>query len=291
MLHGSIVALVTPMTHDGDIDFDALHRLVEWHLESKTDAIIIAGSTGEAATLTSDERAALISAVVAQVGGRVPVVAGTGTNATAQTVALTQQAADLGVDAALVVVPYYNRPTQHGLQWHFEAVAAVGLPIYLYNVPARTSCDLLPDTVVTLSSVPNIVGIKEASSLERCLTLLKMCPESFSILSGEDGQAMLSILAGAKGVVSVAANIVPGRMHELMALASLGSIMEAKRLDEQLQPLFEGLFCEPNPIPVKWALSEMGLMRPDVRLPLTLLSEEKRGTIRNLLIDAGVACV
>jgi 4-hydroxy-tetrahydrodipicolinate synthase len=291
MLHGSIVALVTPMTQDGAIDFDALHHLVDWHLTSGTDGIVVAGSTGEAATLTVDEREALLSAVVKQVAGRIPVVAGTGTNATAQTVELTERAAKLGADAALVVVPYYNRPTQRGMQLHFEAVAAVGLPVCLYNVPARTASDLLPETVLALSNVSNIIGIKEASSLERCITLLQTCPESFSIISGEDGQSMLSVLAGARGVISVAANIIPREMHELMALTHQGAISEAKTLDERLQPLFSALFCEPNPIPVKWALSEMGKAQPAVRLPLTLLSEAKRVSIRRLLEERGVACV
>jgi 4-hydroxy-tetrahydrodipicolinate synthase len=290
MLTGSIVALVTPMNEAGEIDFDALHRLVDWHLESGTDAIVVSGSTGEAATLSSEERVELLSAVVKQVAGRIPVVAGTGTNNTAQTVELTRQAKQLGADAALVVVPYYNKPTQEGLRLHFEAVAAVGLPIFLYNVPGRTACDLLPETVVALSQVQHIVGIKEASSLERCVALVQACPESFIILSGEDSQAMVSVLAGAKGVVSVAANVVPGAMHELMVLAQNGSIMEAKEINTQLEPLYSALFCESNPIPVKWALKEMGMMEAYVRLPLTLLSKEKRVTITRVLEETGVPC-
>ncbi|MFI4956144.1 MAG: 4-hydroxy-tetrahydrodipicolinate synthase [Gammaproteobacteria bacterium] len=290
MLSGSIVALVTPMSETGDIDFDALHRLVDWHLESQTDAIVVTGSTGEAATLTPEERADILSAVVKQVAGRIPVVAGTGTNNTAQTVELTRFARDLGADAALVVVPYYNRPTQQGLKLHFKAVASIGLPIFLYNVPSRTACDLLPETVVELAEVKHIIGIKEASSLERCMTLLQTCPESFIVLSGEDGQAMASVIAGAKGVISVAANVVPEAMHTLMALASGGSIMEANQINTRLQPLYQALFCEPNPIPVKWALKEMGMMEPHVRLPLTLLSEEKRVTITRVLEETGVPC-
>lgn len=291
MLYGSIVALVTPMSATGEIDFDALHRLVDWHLESGTDGLVIAGSTGESATLDAQERAALLSSVVKQVAGRIPVVMGTGTNNTAQTVSLTRQALELGADAALVVAPYYSRPTQEGLRLHFEAVAAVGLPVFLYNVPGRTACDILPETVVALASVPHIWGIKEASSLERCMTLLQACPESFIVLSGEDAQSMTSVIAGAKGVVSVAANVVPHEMHTMIALASEGSIMEANALNTRLEPLYGALFCESNPIPVKWALKEMGMTEPYLRLPLTLLGEEKRVTIRRVLEETGVPCV
>jgi 4-hydroxy-tetrahydrodipicolinate synthase len=288
MLTGSIVALVTPFTLEGQIDLDALHRLVDWHLAVGTDGIVVAGSTGEAATLTVDERAALLSAVVKQVRGRVPVVAGTGTNCTQQTMELTRQAATLGADAALVVVPYYNRPTQQGLFLHYESVATVGLPVFLYNVPGRTACDLLPETVVALSSIPHIVGIKEASSHERCMALLNSCAESFCILTGEDAQARLSVMSGVAGVISVAANVVPAEMHLLMRFSAQGDAAQANPLDARLQPLFSGLFCESNPIPVKWALSEMGLINPTLRLPLTLLSEEKRVTIRRLLEETGV---
>lgn len=288
MLKGSVVALVTPMDASGAIDFDALHQLVDWHLVSGTEAIVVAGSTGEAATLSTEERSALLSAVVKQVDGQIPVVMGTGTNNTAQSIALTQEASALGADAALVVVPYYNRPTQQGMMAHFMAIAEVGLPIFIYNVPARTASDILPETVEALAQVKNIIGIKEASSLERCIMLLQRCPESFSVLTGEDGQCMAAVIAGAKGVISVAANVVPEAMHHLMELSSLGDIMEAKSLNEKLEPLYQAMFCEPNPIPVKWALHEMGMMGPYLRLPLTLLSDEKRGTIKRVLVETGV---
>lgn len=283
MLSGSMVALITPMTERGDIDFSALSRLIEWHIASNTDALVVAGSTGEAATLSFKEREELLTHVVREVDGRIPVIAGTGTNCTKQSLDLTRQAALLGADYALVVTPYYNKPTQNGLLAHFETVAEANIPILLYNVPGRTACDCLPETVLQLAKIDNIVGIKESSTLDRCMTLLETAPDDFMIISGDDINALETVKAGGAGVISVAANVVPSQLHALMAETQRGNLEEAIALQSRLKPLFEGLFCETNPIPVKWAVHQLGLCSAGIRLPLQPLAVQYQPQLKAIL--------
>lgn len=289
MFQGAMVALVTPMTATGDIDVNALLGLVEWHCDAGTDAIVIAGSTGEAATLTAEERALLIRETVRQVKGRIPVIAGTGTNSTKSTVELTRQAKDAGADAVLICTPYYNKPTQAGLIAHFTAAADVGLPVILYNIPSRTAVDLLPETVVLLSQHPQIIAIKESHSLERCLTLLDLCDGDFDIISGDDANALPCIEAGGVGVISVASNIAPQLMHECIEAALSEDMAGARMLEDKLRPLFVSLFVETNPIPVKYCLSRMGKIHNTLRLPLTPLSAPYHATLDKALAQLGVA--
>lgn len=289
MFQGAMVALVTPMTATGEIDVSALLNLVEWHCDAGTDAIVIAGSTGEAATLTAEERALLIRETVSQVKGRIPVIAGTGTNCTQSTVELTRQAKDAGADAVLICTPYYNRPTQAGLIAHFTAAADVGLPVILYNIPARTAVDLLPETVVTLSQHPHIVAIKESHSLERCLALLDLCDGDFDIISGDDINALSCIEAGGVGVISVVSNIAPQLVHECIEAALSDDMAGARLLEEKLKPLFGILFVETNPIPAKYCLSRMGRIHNTLRLPLTPLSAPYHATLDKALAQLGVA--
>jgi 4-hydroxy-tetrahydrodipicolinate synthase len=290
MFHGSMVALVTPMNEDGSLDWAALRRLVDWHIESGTDAIVPVGTTGESPTLDMEEHVEVIRVTVEQVHGRVPVIAGTGANSTREAIDLTRAAEKVGADACLLVTPYYNKPTQEGLFRHFKAVAdAVPIPQILYNVPGRTACDLLPETVERLSQVSNIVGIKEATgNPERTREILRRCGERMDVYSGDDATALESILLGGKGDISVTANVAPALMHEMCKFAREGKEREARALNERLMPLHKHLFVEANPIPVKWALQQMGMIKGGIRLPLTPLSIAHHETVRGALHSASI---
>jgi 4-hydroxy-tetrahydrodipicolinate synthase len=290
MFHGSMVALVTPMSAQGAIDSASLSRLIEFHIDNGTDAIVAVGTTGESATLDHQEHCKVIRMVVDGVAGRIPVIAGTGANATTEAIALTRCALQAGADACLLVTPYYNKPTQEGLYLHFKAVAdAIPIPQILYNVPGRSACDMLPDTVERLAELPNIVGIKEATGdLARAKEIMERCGEGLDLYSGDDALAREVILAGGKGVVSVTANVVPGAMHEMCAAALTGDRDTAREIDARLVGLHRDLFLESNPIPVKWALREMGLIPPGIRLPLTPLSPEFHEPLRHAMRQAGV---
>lgn len=285
MFKGSMVAMATPMEADGTVDDAALARLVDFHVDSGTDAIVAVGTTGESATLDHDEHAMVIRRVVECVASRVPVIGGTGANSTAEAIALSQAAEAAGVDACLLVTPYYNRPTQHGLVAHYKAIAqAVDLPQILYNVPGRTACDMLPDAVVELSKVSNIVGIKEATGdIDRIHELVERCGGGFDVISGEDWMALDTILAGGAGVISVTANVAPAAMHRMCALALSGDADGARAVDDTLQPLHKALFLESNPIPTKWALEQMGMIGPGIRLPLTPLSAQFHDDVRQAM--------
>lgn len=285
MFHGSMVALVTPMRGDGALDYTALQGLVEFHIDNGTDALVVVGTTGESATLDQREHCEVIRRAVQQSRGRVPVIAGTGSNATAEAISLTRCAMQAGADACLLVTPYYNKPTQEGLYLHYEAVAeAVPIPQVLYNVPGRTACDLLPETVERLARIPNIVGIKEATgNLERAADIQRRCGDRMDVYSGDDATAMELILQGARGVISVTANVAPRLMHEMCEGALAGDRQRAEAANRLLEPLHKALFAEANPIPVKWALYEMGLIPPGIRLPLTPLSEHHHATVRQAL--------
>ncbi|HET6725188.1 MAG TPA: 4-hydroxy-tetrahydrodipicolinate synthase [Gammaproteobacteria bacterium] len=289
MFQGSMVALVTPMTASGEIDTEALARLIEFHIENGSDALVPAGTTGESPTLKTDEHRDYLAEVVRLVRGRVPVIAGTGSNSTAQTLHLTQEAVKVGVDGCLLVVPYYNRPPQEGLYRHFRAIAeAAEAPMILYNVPSRTSCDLLPETVARLARVPNIVGIKEATGdVSRVQTLRQSCGDDFGLYSGDDATSMEFVLAGGDGTVSVTANVAPKLMREMIAAARAGDRAQTESLDSQLRPLHKALFVETNPIPVKWALAQMNLIGDGIRLPLVPLSDAAQPAVRTALQHAG----
>jgi len=290
MFHGSMVALVTPMRADESLDPEGLARLIEFHIEQGTDAIVVVGTTGESATLDEKEHCKVIRQAVEFVKGRVPVIAGTGSNATQEAIALTRCAMEGGADACLLVAPYYNKPTQEGLYRHHKAVAeAVPIPQILYNVPGRTACDMLPETVERLSVIPNIVGIKEATgNLDRGREILDRCDDRLDLYSGDDATAMELMLLGAKGVISVTANVAPRGMHEMCAAAVAGDRAKAAALNDRLAGLHETLFLEANPIPVKWALYEMGLISPGIRLPMTPLSERYHDTLRQAMKQAGI---
>jgi len=290
MIRGSLVAIVTPMQPDNSIDEKSLHALVDWHLQEKTDGIVVTGTTGESAALTEDEQTRVISLVVDQVAKRIPVIAGTGTNNTQHTISLTQHAKELGVDAALIVTPYYVKPSQKGLIAHYCAVAEqVDLPIVLYNVPARTACDLLPETAEQLSKVKNIIGIKEATGkVERITEIRKRAGKDFAIYSGDDPTVLDALLLGADGVISVTANVTPRKMHELCAAVFAGDAERAKSIQETLLPLHQKLFLESNPVPVKWALHQMHLIPPGIRLPLSPFSSEFHADLKSAMKLAGL---
>ncbi|MEJ2567244.1 MAG: 4-hydroxy-tetrahydrodipicolinate synthase, partial [Gammaproteobacteria bacterium] len=275
MFHGSMVALVTPMREDESLDSEALGRLIEFHIEQGSDAIVVVGTTGESPTLNEKEHCKVIRQVVEFSKRRVPVIAGTGSNSTHEAIALTRCAMEGGADACLLVTPYYNKPTQEGLYLHHRKVAeAAPIPQILYNVPGRTACDMLPETVARLATIPNIVGIKEATgNLGRGREILERCDDRLDLYSGDDATAMELMLLGAKGVISVTANVAPRVMHEMCEAATAGDRARATTLNERLAGLHETLFVEANPIPVKWALYEMGLIPAGIRLPLTPLSE------------------
>lgn len=290
MLQGSMVALVTPMTADGALDEAALRRLVDWHVAEGTDAIIAVGTTGESATLDEEEHCYVIRLVVELVAGRIPVIAGTGANSTTEAIELTRCAKAAGADACLLVTPYYNKPTQLGLYLHHKAVAeAVDIPQILYNVPGRTACDMVPETVGRLAAVPNIVGVKEATGdLSRVPKIRELAGPEFAIYSGDDATARELMLRGGQGVISVTANVAPGPMHRMSLAALAGRRAEAEAIDATLAGLHKALFVESNPIPVKWALAEMARIGTGIRLPLTWLSEPARPAVREAMRQAGI---
>lgn len=293
MFQGSMVALVTPMKVDGEVDMAALEKLIEFHIEQQTDVIVAVGTTGESATLVFDEHIAIIRAVVSQVNGRIPVIAGTGANATQEAIELTEGAKSAGVDACLLVTPYYNKPTQEGLYQHFRTIAeAVAIPQLLYNVPGRTACDMSVETTARLSTVDNIVGIKDATGdMQRAQQILDQTEGAkggFILISGDDETAMEQILLGGKGTISVTANVAPAKVHQMCELALAGDREAATAINEQLMPLHKKLFVESNPIPVKWAVAELGLCDTGIRLPLTWLSDSKQDEVRSAMQQSGV---
>ena len=290
MFKGSMVAIVTPMNEDGSLDHVSLENLIEFHIENKTDVIISVGTTGESATLDFDEHSEVIKSTLNIVNKRVPVIAGSGANSTSEALHLTQRSKELGAEACLLVTPYYNKPTQRGLYEHYKKIAdEVSIPQILYNVPGRTSGDMLPDTVKDLSTHPNIIGIKEASgNLERSKEILEKCSDNLSIFTGDDKTSARDILMGFKGNISVTANIVPLQMHNMCRLASEGHKDEAEKINNKIDVLHDNLFIESNPIPVKWALSRMGLIKRGIRLPLTWMDEQYEAMLEESLISAGV---
>ena len=285
MIRGSMVALATPMHPNGDLDWEALDRVVDIHLDNGTDSIVAVGTSGESATLDYDEHLEVVKRVVERVAGRIPVIAGTGANSTREAIEMTRGAKEAGADACLLVTPYYNKPTQEGLVLHYTAVAeAVDIPQILYNVPGRTACDMQSETVVRLSAVKNIVGIKEATGdIDRARFLVENTPDDFAIYSGDDGTAIELILAGGQGNISVTANIAPAQMSELCRLGLEGKADEARALQAKLMPLHSAMFTESNPIPVKWAMHELGWCDTGIRLPLTPLSANLRASLVDVL--------
>src|SRR5690554_249540 len=290
MIQGSMVALVTPMTPDNALDWAGLHKLVDWHLEQGTHAIVAVGTTGESATLNVEEHLEVIRKIVDQVHGRVPVIAGTGANSTEEAVELTAAAKDVGADACLLVTPYYNKPTQEGLFLHHQFIAkSVAIPQILYNVPGRTSVDMQPETVLRLAQIDNIIGIKEATGdLDRARLLIERAPSDFVIISGDDATAVDLMLLGGKGDISVTANVVPAAIAQMCELAIAGKADEARAINDRLLPLHAAMFIESNLIPVKWALEQMGLIQSGIRLPLTRLSGQYHPQVKSALQSAGL---
>ncbi|MCK5874287.1 MAG: 4-hydroxy-tetrahydrodipicolinate synthase [Alcanivoracaceae bacterium] len=289
-IRGSIVALVTPMHADGAVDWERLRKLVDWHVEQGTHAIVAVGTTGESATLGFEEHDLVIREVISAARGRVPVIAGTGANSTEEAIRLTRDARRDGADACLLVTPYYNKPTQEGLYRHHLAIAeAVDIPQILYNVPGRTACDMLPETVERLSHIGNIVGIKEATgNLERIREIRERCGPGFMIYSGDDATAVEAMLMGADGDISVTANVAPAAMAAMCQAALAGDAGRARELDASINALHRDLFVESNPIPVKWALQQMGLIDSGIRLPLTPLSSAAQEVLRKTLVQCGL---
>jgi 4-hydroxy-tetrahydrodipicolinate synthase len=290
MIQGSIVALVTPMDESGAVDKDSLKKLVEYHIEQGTDAIVAVGTTGESATLDEDEHCEVIKLVVDYAGGRIPVIAGTGANATTEAIILTRRAQEVGADACLLVTPYYNKPTQEGLYLHHKAIAeAVDIPQILYNVPGRTACDMLPETVGRLSPIENIVGVKEATGdLSRVKKIRDLTGNDFALYSGDDATSREFCLLGGNGTITVTGNVVPRLVHEMIMAAIKGDSETASAIDAKLAGLHKNLFIQSNPIPVKWAVAEMGLMGKGVRLPLTWLTEDCFDAVREAMRQAEV---
>lgn len=290
MIIGSQVALVTPMFENGDIDWDSLDKLVDFHLNEGTDAIVAVGTTGESATLDCDEHCQVIKRVVDRVAGRIAVIAGTGANSTSEAIELTEAAQKMGADACLLVTPYYNKPTQEGLYQHYKVLAErIDIPQILYNVPGRTACDMQAETALRLAEIDNIVGIKEATGdMSRAKQLIDNAPEGFAIYSGDDPTAVELMLLGGHGNISVTANVAPRAMSDLCKLAIAGKAEEARALHQKLEPLHAAMFVEANPIPVKWALYEMGMMDKGIRLPMTLLAEEYRASLKQTLAAQGL---
>ena len=287
---GSIVALVTPMHEDGSVDYDALKALIDWHIAEGTDCIGVVGTTGESATVDVEEHCEIIRVAVEHAKGRVPILAGAGANSTAEAISLSKYAKEVGADCTLQVVPYYNKPSQEGIYRHFRAIAeAVDIPVMLYNVTGRTVADMQPETVLRLTEVPGIFGIKEATgSIERAAWLLKQVPSSFSVYSGDDSTAIALMLLGGKGNVSVTANVAPKLMHELCMAAIAGDIAKAREIHFRLLPLHKQLFCESSPAPTKWALSQMGRCRNVLRLPIVELSAAGQATVGQALRESGI---
>lgn len=290
MIRGSLVALVTPMSEDGALDFNALRRLVDWHIAEGTDGIVIVGTTGESPTVDFDEHCQLIRTTVEQVAGRVPVIAGTGANSTREAIELTACAKASGAVAGLSVVPYYNKPTQEGLYQHYKTIAeSVDLPLILYNVPGRTVADLANDTALRLAQVPGVIGLKDATgNMERASDLLRRAPADFALYSGDDASGLPFMLLGGHGVISVTANVAPKLMHQMCEAAFAGNIARGRDINNQLLPLHSKLFVEANPIPAKWAVSQLGHMPAGLRLPLTPLSAAHHETLREAMRHAGL---
>lgn len=290
MITGSLVAIVTPMQEDGSIDFAAFKGLIDFHIQEGTDAVVVVGTTGESPTVTVDEHCALIRCAVEHASGRIPIIAGTGANATAEAIELTRCAQAVGAKAALSVVPYYNKPTQEGLYRHFRTIAeAVDLPLILYNVPGRTVADLSNETVLRLAEIPNVIGIKDATgSIDRACDLVARAPEGFALYSGDDMTCLATILLGFHGAISVVANVAPRAMHDLCVAAAAGEGGTAREINRLLLGLHRDLFCEANPIPVKWAVQQMGKMPGGIRLPLTPLAESNHERVRAAMRQAGI---
>ena len=290
MLQGCLVAIVTPMFDDGSLDVDALRTLIDFHVAAGSDGIVIVGTTGESPTVDVDEHCLLIQTTVAHVNGRCAVIAGTGANSTREAIELTAKAKALGVDACLLVAPYYNKPSQEGLYQHYAAVAsAVDIPQILYNVPSRTGCDISNDTALRLAKLNNIVGIKDATGgIERGTDLILRAPKGFAIYSGDDATGMALMLLGGHGVISVTANVVPKLMHEMCVAALAGNVRKACEINAKLFALHQKLFIEPNPIPVKWVLQQMGFIKTGIRLPMVNLSGQYHETLRAAMRQASI---
>lgn len=290
MFKGCMVAIVTPMNEDGSIDKRSLSELVEWHIAAKTDAIVVAGSTGESATLEPDEQIDLISTIVKQVAGRIPVIAGAGTNATRSTLKLAENAKRAGADACLIVTPYYNRPTQNGLYEHYKTVVqTIAIPTIIYNVPVRTGCDILPETVGRLALLKHIIGIKEATGkIERVQEIKQLCGNDFDIYSGDDATALDLMLHGGQGIISVTANVTPKKMHDLCEAALNNDHELAHKINDELKLLHKNLFLESNPIPTKWALETMGKIKGGIRMPLLPLDKKYHQEVKRAMQNAGV---
>jgi 4-hydroxy-tetrahydrodipicolinate synthase len=291
MITGSLVAIVTPMLKDGGLDLPRFRKLIDWHVAEGTDGIVVVGTTGESPTVNFDEHKELIRIAVQQSHGRIPIIAGTGGNSTAEAIELTESAKNSGATACLSVVPYYNKPTQEGQYQHFRKVAeTVDLPMILYNVPARTVADMDNDTVLRLAQVPGIIGIKDATAnLGRGTDLLRRAPRNFAIYSGEDVTALPLILCGGHGVISVTANVAPKLMHQMCAAALVGDVKKARELNNRLLPLHQRLFIETSPSPVKWAMAEMGLIEYGLRLPMVPVTERCHEPLREALHEAGIS--
>ncbi len=290
MIQGSIVALVTPMYENGAVDKDSLKKLVDYHLEQGSDALVAVGTTGESATLNEDEHCDVIKCIVDYVAGQIPVIAGTGANSTSEAITLTRKAKQAGVDACLLVTPYYNKPTQEGLYLHYKAIAeAVDIPQILYNVPGRTACDMLPETVGRLAHIKNIVGVKEATGdLSRVKTIRDLAGVDFAIYTGDDASSREFCLLGGNGTITVTGNVAPRLVHEMIMAAIAGDKETALAIDIKLADLHKNLFIQSNPIPVKWAVAEMGLMGKGIRLPLTWLTEDCFTVVRDAMRKAEV---
>lgn len=290
MIKGSLVAIVTPMHADGSLDLPGLRKLIDWHIAEGSDGIVIVGTTGESPTVSVEEHCELIKVAVEHTNKRIPIIAGTGGNSTSEAIALTSYAKQVGADASLLVVPYYNRPTQEGMYQHFKKIAeSVDLPVILYNVPGRTVADMDNATILRLAQVPGIVGVKDATgNIARGTDLIRLAPESFAVYSGDDATAMALMFCGGKGNISVTANVAPRAMHELCMAACAGNIAEAVKINNRLLPLHNKLFIEPNPLPVKWAMAEMGLIPTGIRLPLVSLSVQYHDVVRAAMRESGV---
>lgn len=290
MIQGSIVAIVTPMHEDGSLDLEKFKALIDWHVAEGTDGIVVVGTTGESPTVDWDEHTLLIRTAVEHAAGRIPIIAGTGANSTKEAIELTEFAAKAGAQSCLSVVPYYNKPTQEGLYRHFKAIAeAVDLPVILYNVPGRTVADMSNDTALRLAQVPGVIGIKDATgNLERATDLVRRAPKGFALYTGDDATTLPFLLVGGHGCISVTANVAPGAMHRMCAAALAGRINEARELNDALLGLHKQLFCEANPIPVKWAVQQLGRMEGGIRLPLTPLAPECHERVRAAMVQAGV---
>jgi 4-hydroxy-tetrahydrodipicolinate synthase len=291
MITGSLVAIVTPMHEDGSLDLPRFRALIDWHVAEGTDGIVVVGTTGESPTVDFDEHKELIRLAVQHAHGRIPIIAGTGANSTAEAIELAESAKKHGATAQLSVVPYYNKPTQEGQYRHFRTIAeAVDLPMLLYNVPGRTVADLQNDTVLRLAQVPGIIGIKDATAnLERGTDLIRRAPRNFAIYSGEDATALPLILCGGHGVISVTANVAPKLMHQMCAAALVGDVKKAREINNRLLPLHQRLFIETSPSPVKWAMAEMGLIEYGLRLPMVPVTERCHQPLREALHEAGIA--